>query len=407
MRFKWLQNAAMLAVVVTAAVAAGCGSSSNDTSSGASGSKPTSTATTKADAQQAAAARLKDYYAGTDRALPSSSPKPQAGKNVWVISCASAAEGCAIPAAAIKDAGSKIGWKVTVFDGQFAPPVQSNGIRSAVADHADAIVMIAIDCQNVASAVKQAKASGAKLYGAFSLDCDETGGGQRMFNGWASLMPKRSQYSTYLREVRAVVGADWAIAKAGSDAHVLIVDQKDLLNGKIETEGFKARLASECPKCSVSTVEFTGADLLKGNLKNIVAAALAKDPTVNVVVAPYDASITLGIGPAVQQASRSGGRDIRLVGYEGLSANMKQIKGGGPDSFSSGFPSQWVGWQTVDELNRLFQGKPLVDEGLGFQAVDQDHNIPTETTFYDGNVDASGKPKQDYRANFLKIWGVG
>ena len=121
------------------------------------------------------------------------------------------------------------------------------------------------------------------------------------------------------------------------------------------------------------------------------------------MVAPYDASISLGIGPAVTAA---GGKQV-VVGYEGLSANMAEIKAGGPTSLSTGFPSQWVGWQTVDELNRLFAGEKFVDEGMGWQAVDAKHNIPTASTFYDGNVDASGKPKQDYEANFLKIWGIG
>lgn len=354
----------------------------------------------------AAQQRLKTYYKGTDRPLPTSSPKPRKGMNVWVISCASAAEGCAIPARAIKTAGSKIGWKVTVFDGQFDPTVQSNGIRSAIADKADAIALVAIDCPNVSTALSRAKAAGIKLYGDFSLDCNEGAGGKALLDASANLLPKRSSYSTYLRNVRAKVGADWAIAKGGSKANVLIVDQTDLINAQIEKKAFVARFASQCSTCKVTTVPFTGADLLKGDVKGIVSAALAKAPTTNVVVAPYDASITLGIGPAVQQATRASGKKILVVGYEGLSANMAEIKKGGPTSFSSGFPSQWVGWQTVDELNRLFAKKPLVDQGMGFQAVDHDHNIPTKTTFYDGNVGAGGKPRRNYQANFLKIWGV-
>src|SRR4249920_3528214 len=90
-----------------------------------------------ADPQATAAERLAVHYAGTDRALPDSAPAPVAGKNVWVIPCATAAEGCAIPANAIADAGKRVGWDVTVSDGGFDPTVQSNGIRSAIADGAD------------------------------------------------------------------------------------------------------------------------------------------------------------------------------------------------------------------------------------------------------------------------------
>jgi ribose transport system substrate-binding protein len=413
----------MAAVLVAALGVAACGSDNANTgsqsspstsptpttssASSTSAAPTTSSATsssTGGDPVAAAKARLDGWYTGTDRALPTSAPKPQSGKNVWVIPCAAAAEGCAIPASAIKDAGGKVGWKVTVFDGGFDPTVQSNGIRSAIADHADAIVLIAVDCPNVSTAVQAAKDAGIKLYSDFSLDCNEGGtGGPKQFDGWAAFSPDMPQYSAYLHDVRARVATDWAIAKAGANANVLLVDQSDLVNSHIETAAFKEWFSNECPSCNVSTVEFTGPDLLSGNLRNIVAAALSKDPSVQVVVAPYDASITLGIGPAVTQT----GRNLLVLGYEGLSANMAEIKKGGPTNLSTGFPSQWVGWQTVDQLNRLFNNQPLVDQGMGFQAVDKDHNVPAVTTFYDGNVDASGQPRQNYQTNFLKIWAVG
>jgi ribose transport system substrate-binding protein len=161
-----------------AALAAGCGGGGSSDSTAAA-TKPA------ADAARAASTRLAIDYRGTDRPLPASAPEPQPNKNIWVIACARAAEGCAIPANAIKEAGTKIGWKVTIFDGAFDPTTQSNGIRSAVADHADAIVLIAVDCPAVSTALKQAKAAKIKIYGDFSLDCNEGAGGQPMLDGSA------------------------------------------------------------------------------------------------------------------------------------------------------------------------------------------------------------------------------
>ena len=175
------------------------------------------------------------HYAGTDRALPDSAPAPVAGKNVWVIPCATAAEGCAIPANAISDAGQRVGWDVTVFDGGFDPTVQSNGIRSAIADGADAIVLIAVDCPNVLTAAQEAKDAGILLYSDFSLDCNEGSDGPKLFDGWATFDEARSQYSTYLHDVRAQVASDWVIATVGADAKILLVDQTDLLNAQIES----------------------------------------------------------------------------------------------------------------------------------------------------------------------------
>ncbi len=263
-------------------------------------------------------------------------------------------------------------------------------------------MLIAVDCPNVVTAAQEAKDAGILLYSDFSLDCNEGADGPQLFDGWASFDEERSQYSTYLHDVRAQVATDWVIATVGADAKVMIVDQTDLLNAQIEKQAFEELFAANCPDCTLSTVEFTGADLLSGNLRGIVAGGLAADPSVEVLIAPYDASISLGIGPAVTEADG----DYLVVGYEGLSANMAEIKAGGPTSMSTGFPSQWVGWQTVDELNRLFAGEEFVDQGMGWQAVDSEHNIPSETTFYDGNVDESGAPRQDYQANFLQLWGV-
>ena len=165
------------------------------------------------------------------------------------------------------------------------------------------------------------------------------------------------------------------IATVGADAKILLVDQTDLLNAQIEKKAFEELFAANCPGCTLSTVGFTGADLLSGNLRSLVAAALAADPSVQAVVAPYDASISLGIGPAVTAA---GGKQV-VVGYEGLSANMAEIKAGGPTSLSTGFPSQWVGWQTVDELNRLFAGeKPLTRAWVGRQLMPTTTSPPNQ-----------------------------
>jgi ribose transport system substrate-binding protein len=66
---------------------------------------------------------------------------------------------------------------------------------------------------------------------------------------------------------------------------------------------------------------------------------------------------------------------------------------------AAGVPAAWVGWAAIDGLNRVFNGKPQVSEGIGNQAIDKTKNLPTATPFYDGN------PKsQDYRSVYEKLW---
>src|SRR5687767_10101402 len=55
-------------------------------------------------------------YRSTERDPPSTAPKPQRGRNVWVISPGQASETASVPTAAAKEAGEAIGWRISVFD---------------------------------------------------------------------------------------------------------------------------------------------------------------------------------------------------------------------------------------------------------------------------------------------------
>jgi ribose transport system substrate-binding protein len=92
-----------------------------------------------------------------------------------------------------------------------------------------------------------------------------------------------------------------------------------------------------------------------------------------------------------------------LTGLEGLPANISLIKQG-LQTAVAGVSLEWLGWAAIDGLNRLFAGQPQVDEGIGWQTVDKQHNLPT-TPAYDGNVASNGQPKQDYQAIYRKSWG--
>ncbi|MFC7505750.1 sugar ABC transporter substrate-binding protein, partial [Nocardioides sp. GCM10030258] len=163
---------ALLALGALMSFAAACGES-------AGGGGGTTTPEVVAEAKAAVAKNRE----GTDRALPASAPKPQADQNVWVISCTQAAEGCSQPAAGAKEAGESIGWDMTVFDGKGSPDVFAEGIRSAVADKADAIILDAVDCVAVKSALQEAREADVKIYGIFSMDCDDPFvGGEPLFD---------------------------------------------------------------------------------------------------------------------------------------------------------------------------------------------------------------------------------
>ncbi|HUO69503.1 MAG TPA: hypothetical protein VMU39_01900 [Solirubrobacteraceae bacterium] len=129
-RKPWLALAA-----VGAAALSGCGSSGSPTTTNAANSsvEAQTSSTAASSGLSDAQAALAQAYAGSDRALPSSSPKPPKGKTVWILSCSQAGPGCAVPAAAAVAAGDALGWHMKVLDGKFDPATWNTLIRSAAA----------------------------------------------------------------------------------------------------------------------------------------------------------------------------------------------------------------------------------------------------------------------------------
>jgi ribose transport system substrate-binding protein len=397
---------ALAVVLLAAALVAGCGSSSDSGSTGAGTSGGGSTRSEggpAADFVAEATEALETNYEGTDGPVPTSAPKPPASKNVWMIACSLAAEGCAVPAKGAAEAASALGWKTHVADGKLDPSVYNSLVTQAIAAKANAIVLVAVDCALTKGSLEQARSAGVKIVAIFSNDCnEEPGGGPKLFDTQIRLVNNMT-YGEWVEGPFAESQADWVIAKTEGKADVIVMREDDVATARRNTEGFE-RAMEKCTTCEVKTVEFTGADLLNGGLQGKVETALSQDPGANVVYAPYDASIPLGIGPAVMASGR--GSEILVVGCEGLAPNIELIESGKGDNFAAGSPSRWNGWAAIDELIRSFDGEKEANEGIGLQSIDQEHNSPKTTPYYDGNT-VDGKPKQDYEKEYLKIWGVG
>jgi ribose transport system substrate-binding protein len=392
---KSVSTAARFAAVsVSLTVLAACGSDGSDDgrAAPADGPSASSAAGGASDAVAAAAEAVEVNFAGTDRPLPSQGPKPLADQNVWVISCSQAALGCATVAAGAEEAGEALGWDVKIVDGKFNPAAFTDGIRQAVAADADAVILGGVDCSLTKSAIEQAKAAGVKVYGVWALDCDDkyAGGGEPLFDAELSYGNDFANYAEQI-EAAAATQAQYAIAKTEGKANVLVFRQEDTAVLRHITDGFDAELA-KCEECKTHDVGIAAGDLATGAVQGKAAAGLAANPDVNVVMGTYDALILLGVGPAVAAS----GKDPILLGTEGLAPNVGMIGAGGPQDFAVGVPARWTGWAAIDGVNRLLQGEPQADSGIGWKNIDADH-LP-QGDEYDGTV--------DYQANYRKLWGL-
>ena len=329
-------------------------------------------------------------FAGTDEALPEAGPDPVKGLKVWIVACTLEGEGCARPAEAAAEAAKELGWEATIADGKLDPNEQANQIRNGISAGADVIVPLSISCDTVPGAFQAARDAGVKLYGLYSRDCEKP------------LLDAQIEYGDGVEDLAVdVVGpeiAKYVIAETDGKAEVIHLFFDDGGGGRDLGQSFVKTFASDCPDCVVHETPVTGADIAGGRLQALTSAALVKYPKADVVMAPFDGLILLGVGAAVGQVAAQG-REVLLTGLEGLEPNLKMIAEGGPQDLAAGSPGGWHGWATIDGINRLFAGEDQVDPGIGYQLIDKDH--PPATVPYEGNERSLG-----WKDNYRKIWGL-
>ncbi|CAN5364780.1 hypothetical protein BH09ACT10_BH09ACT10_25400 [soil metagenome] len=375
-------------VLVASAALSGCASSS----------APEAASGSSSDAEAAAAsatANMEKWYAGTDRELPTASPTPVKNANVWIISCGQTAEGCASGARGAMDAGKALGWKMTLVDGKFTPQVWNAGIRQAIADKADAVLLDIVDCGPVKASLDEARKAGVKIYGAYSFDCtDDSASEKPRFDAEVNYGNDFPTFGEYIQGYGASM-ADYIIAQTDGKAKTIEFTHNELKVVKYIVKGFDARLA-DCKSCETLAVQdITLADL-GTTLQQKAATLLSRFPQANAVFGMYDSAISLGIGAAVMASNRHD--DLVVTGGEGFAANAGLIRDNKGQNFFAGSPSTWTGWASVDGINRMLAGEDQVDAGIGFRSADKDHNLPATNVSYDGT--------KDYKSNYLKIWGL-
>ncbi|SOD71823.1 monosaccharide ABC transporter substrate-binding protein (CUT2 family) [Jatrophihabitans sp. GAS493] len=389
---RWTGSSRLLQVVVggTAIVAlmAGCTSQGKSDATGAAGTSSGGGSATQSAGD--AAALVAKYYKGTVTAPPADGPAAVTGKKVWIISCGQAAPSCSEPVAAMKTAAQAIGWNVTVFDGQLNPAKYSQGISQAIAAGADGILVNSIDCAAAPGPFEQAKKAGIVIAGLYAFDCDK----DPVFSTW----PKWSGYDDLAQVYQAwgAARAAWIIDQTKGKANVIDTTVPSY-RGLVEAEkGFKAEMAT-CSGCKVATtVSLPVGDIVAGTAGAKVTNALQQHPDANSFLSYNDAGFTQFENASFHAA---GATKLLTMGGECLPGNVDEIRSGGPEDACAVLPQDWHGWAVVDEVNRQFAkpGSAPVDEGLGMQIIDKDHNLP-----------ASGGwvPPVDFKAAYMKVWGV-
>lgn len=370
----------ILAVPVVSVTLAACGSGSSSTDS--TGSSSTAPATTEGGSSGGVSSEVKEIVAKYSQPItewpgPNTPVTPPPGKKITVITCGSTGITCVRVANGAKAAAEALGYSVNVVDGKNDPSVWSSSIQQAVANGADGIVLAAVPPAVVPEQVKEARAKGVKVVSVLS----------NVGKGIPNVL------LDFNRDEAAEATTAYLAEESGGDAHLLLVRDKEFPGPEAYFERIEELLPEYCPGCKVEdTVNFTLA-LVAQRLAGSVTSSLQTHPDIDTVMQPFDA-ITPFVVQGITQAGKKG--QVQIIG-EGADPPGVEAMEAGDMIESMGTPAEWMGWQSVDDLIRLFANKPVEEVKVPQRLVTAE-DLPGPEG-WQGDF--------DYQKEFERLWGVG
>ncbi|MFI0423485.1 sugar ABC transporter substrate-binding protein [Spongiactinospora sp. 9N601] len=386
------RGTAVLITFVIAATGTAC------STTGASGSGPAlgTQAPESADARLVADAKaaVERGYKGDFQPPPSEGPKAVPGKDVWYISCNQQSSACVAQGKAFDEAGKELGWNVSIHDGKSDPTIASTKIRQAIAAGVDGIAISYYDCPGIKTALLDARAADVPVVAAGSIDCDSPAYGGTDKPGFAATLNLRG--TTDAAEFYKMWGAARAthiIATTNGHANVLDYFERSEKIQAAQGAGFATEM-KKCKGCTLNQQAFTWPQVPNPAVQQWRSALLSR-PEVDTVSSSIDGIMALGLDSVIRESGRT---DLLIAGGEGLTPNLGLIREGRQTS-ATALSYGWIYWGLADTLNRLLAGEPresLPSQGMGWQYVDQDHNLPESG--------AAFEPSYDFRSAYRNVW---
>ncbi len=369
-------GATALAVLAVAATA--CGSSS----SGASSPKPADTAAVST-CMTATATGVQEAKTAPTLQLPSTPPalSKVKGKELWFISPSQAFQIILEESEAFSAAAKAAGMTPVIFNGNSSVQQWNVGITQAVARHAGAIVLVAIDPKLVSGPLQKAVAAGIPV-----IDTNNGSAQDALTSGLrAHVETNVIQDGTWM--------ADYALQKGGCTGQYGVF-YTSVYPGLRETKGgVGAEVAKQCSSCSTVVQDTPSADV-QTKVGPAVQTMVHSHPDMKMVMALSDAQ-ALFMVPALQQIQSK----VQIVGADGTGPNIQFIKNGQVEVGSVLWgPSDLLGYEIVDEMARLAAGQPAVAEQYPSRLVTTE-NIGDPSTIW--------ASLGDYVGAYKALWAKG
>jgi ABC-type sugar transport system substrate-binding protein len=302
--------------------------------------------------------------------------------------CAAVATGCVEMGNEAAKAAKAAGWEPTEpLDGKATPSVQSGLINQLVAEKVGGIVLVAIQPENVAAAIKGATEAGIPVADLYTPR-DKDSGGVTLVNQDGV---ETGEFLAHYIAAEANPEGPTKVEVVGDDPAFKVVTER--------VEGIEAGLEKYCPECELHITPLSASEQAKPG-PPAFSALLASNPPGTlewVIGGPSDSFAE----PMMATAEQQGRTEIKMLGTDSSPKVLENLAEGGitqADTFSA---YRYAGWAGVDEVIRQAVGlKPWNAEKLPYAYITKENvneataDLPQWYT----------PPSFDYEAMFKKLW---
>jgi ribose transport system substrate-binding protein len=293
----------------------------------------------------------------------------------------------------MRQATRAVGANLVLFPNQGQPAQWAQGIMTAIAQHADAITLLAQDPALLGPQIAQAEKAGVPV-----IVLRTTGEGER-----CQANPDGKVYGMSCVpgpfEQAGRLEADWVIQATNGKADALVLTSNDARSTIPLMRGLRDEFRRRCPRCKVTTVDVPIPEWA-AKIRSEVQSALVRDPKIDYIIPIYD-SMSQFVVPAIL-AARAADR-VRIAAFNGTPFVLKLMQEGDIVAMDVGENLSWLGWAAMDQAFRVIAGlRPVKSEHTPLRVFD------------DRDVGEAGRPPRfdagygnAYVSGYRKLWRVG
>lgn len=341
-----------------------------------------------ADDVVAAAAAAVERYAGpqTKWEGPTSAPAPVKGASIVYLSGDEQNDISREYGLYMEQAAAHLGWTLTVIDGKGSPANWVAGFNQAIALKPTGIAIFA-DAKSLQGPIRTAVERGIPVVG---LHAASLPGPQPDLHLFVNIQEDP-------REI-GKAEADWAIADSNGTARVVVITHNEYQIAETKSGATRDEV-QRCPHCKVLDYANFPASEAAQRMPQLTTSWVQRFGIPIYITSVGDNDLDFAV-PSLRAAGVPPAQ-AKLIGADGNRSAYERIrKGGQYQVVTVSEPIELQAYQAIDELNRAFNKAPP----SGF--VQPPYLVTPRNVNAEGGDKDLFVPSNDYKAHYLKIWGV-